>query len=54
MIDLEWWQLFVQRHPEVTLRVSELLQQAHAQACNAEKISFWCSDFDQFFDHSQP
>ena len=44
----KWWQLFVQRHPEVILRVPELLQQARAQAFNAEKISFWFSDFDQF------
>jgi len=44
----KWWQLFLKRHPEVTLRVPELLQQARAQACNAEKISLWFSDFDQF------
>ena len=36
---------FVQQHPEVTLCVPELLQQARTQVCDTEKISFWFSEF---------
>ena len=44
----KWWKLFMQRHPQLSVRMPEALQLARARCCTPEALQVWYSDFDQF------
>jgi len=44
----KWWQLFKQRHPEISLRKPEHLQLARAKCCTSDVIQSWFTTFEQF------
>ena len=44
----KWWELFLQRHPQLSVHKPEALQLARAHCGTPEVLQMWYSDFDQF------
>lgn len=44
----KWWKLFIERHPELSLRQPEHLQLSRARCTTPEAIRSWFVTFEQF------
>ena len=46
----KWWQGFLRRHPDLSLRKPEQLESTRAASCTKQRLTQWFADFEKFLE----
>ena len=49
----KWWQGFLRRHPELSLRKPEQLESIRAATCTEQRLTQWFADFEKFLEMNE-